>query len=113
MKFNFDTMTVEWLRVRIEMKETHYHQMMFGDNNIMQDIGTQQGDGLFLYWLELMIEEEQLDAKLQDENFAGMKGQAYGEVTTDEVIEHQNHLNEEDKSKLKKVLDEHTVLFDG
>ena len=115
MKFNFDTMTVEWFGARIEMKETNYHQMMFGDND-MRDIGTQQGDGLFLYWLEqmnLMIEEEAFDSNLQDENFAGMKSRAYGEVTTKQVIEHQNHLNEEEKFKLKTVLDKHTVLFDG
>ena len=63
--------------------------------------------------MNLMIEEEDFDSNLQDENFAGMKGRAYGEVTTEEVIEHQNHLNEEEKFKLKTVLDKHTVLFDG
>ena len=114
MKFCFDTMTVEWLGARITMKEANYHQTMFGDNDI-RDVGTQPQDGLFLYWLDemnLMVQEEILDAEL-NENFTGMKDRAYGEVSVDDVIKRQDHLNEEEKEKLKHVLEEHTELFDG
>ena len=71
MQFNFDTMTVEWYGARKEMKEANNHQMMFWDNNL-RDTRMQPKDDIFLYWLEqmnMMIQEEQLDAELQDENF--------------------------------------------
>ena len=72
-------------------------------------------DALFLEWLNkmfLMVSEEKEDLELFESNRT-MQSQAYGAVTTQEVVDRQEHLNEEQKKHFKRVLDKHTVLFDG
>lgn len=42
-----------------------------------------------------------------------IKEHVYGKVTTPQVIKQQKHLDNKHKEKLKKVLNDHKVLFDG
>ena len=51
-----------------------------------------------------------------NDNFAlantTIKSQAYGQVTTKEVLDHQEHFNEEEKETLGETLSNHKQLFD-
>lgn len=40
-----------------------------------------------------------------------MQSQVYYAVTMNEVVKQQNHLDKEQRKKLKEVLDNHTILF--
>ena len=68
-------------------------------------------------WLNEMYEiiyKDTEDSELFTEgNKAGMKYHTYGAVSTQEVVDHQTHMNDEEKLKLKELIDQNTALFDS
>ena len=60
-----------------------------------------------------MVKEEMEDAELFADEKTTMMGRAYGAVSMQDVIERQDHLNDDMKKQLKDVLDKYTTLFDG
>ena len=60
-----------------------------------------------------MIDKDTEDAELfAGGNETGIKGRAYGAVSTQEVVDWQTHMNDEKKRKLKEVLNQNDTLFD-
>ena len=60
-----------------------------------------------------LIDEDTENAELfAGGDKTGMKGRAYGVVSTQEVVDWQTHLNDEEKRKLKELLDQNYNLFD-
>ena len=93
MKFCFDTNTIHWIDAKIDTKPVNY----FTRETFIED------DALFMEWLDkmfLMVSEEKEDLKLFELNRM-MQSQAYGVVTTQEVVNRQEHLNEEQKKQFK------------
>lgn len=103
--FMFNNGTVEWMGAKIYMKPPDY----FNRETMMVD------QALFLEWLDkmfLMVSKDDENSELFEASQM-MQSHAYSAVTTEEVVRQQDHLDDKQKRKLKEVLDQHTVLFDG
>jgi hypothetical protein len=98
---NYSTRTIEWFDNELPLRDTCFLQSK--DFLAMEEtIEIQLEDDFFgMEWYDpTCYASEILDAK-------------YEKVLVDDVIDQLDHLNVQQKNDLKKVLNEHTKLFDG
>ena len=99
VKFNFDEGTMEWFENILQMREpwdmkNEEFLAMADSAQVQTELEDEYGDEFLENYLAAPI----LDAK-------------YERTTIQEVISEQKHLNDEQKRKLKRVLDKHSKLF--
>jgi hypothetical protein len=97
----YSTGTMEWFNSELQLHNSHLLETK--DFQVMAEIiEVQQDEELFgMDWYDpTCYAVEILDAK-------------YEKVEVDEVINQLSHLNPQQKEDLKRVLQEHTKLFDG
>ncbi len=97
----YSTGTIEWFHNELPLRDTHYLQSK--DFLAMAEMIEIQLEAEFfgMDWCDqTCYASEILDAK-------------YEKVLVDDVIDQLDHLSAEQKNDLKRVLNEHTKLFDG
>jgi hypothetical protein len=121
LDIQFSSNSVKWLDTIIDMK----HISVFdhkSQSQKVQDIGIQADDREAMiawsqYQQDMLFDELEYkmerDFDVMQSFSTEISGRKYEAVSTEEVIREQEHLTEEQRSKLNSGLDKHTVLFDG
>ena len=125
LDIQFSTGSIKWLDTIVDMKHVSMYDHIKKD---ITDIGIQASNrDAMLAWRsyqeDILFDDfdiDQFDSILDDfEEFnecyatTEIKARKYQAVSTDEVVAQLDHLTGGQKQLLKRVLDKHTILFDG
>ena len=125
LDIQFSTGSIKWLDTIVDMKHISMYDHIKKD---ITDIGIQANNrDAMLAWRsyqeDILFDDFNIDRfdsildKFEEFNecyaTTEIKARKYQAVSTDEVIAQLDHLTGGQKQLLKRVLDKHTVLFDG
>ena len=95
LKLDFESGIIEWMDDKVAMKDRHHWN-----------------DPVNTFFA--LLDDDELDGDdAVHESFANILDAKYEKTKVDDVVSQQTHLNDNQKTDLKRLLDDFTVLFDG